>query len=117
MAEVILSALTDFGSTFDASDIIDIIDSALLLLPVEAMDGIIVERLEAHGWARAGDEAGGLTSTDQAAAAAYARLAWADILPEVDGSLAQLDGSRRQLTVLDINRLPCVCGCNKGVLR
>jgi hypothetical protein len=91
MAEIILESLADYGDSFHPDDLRDIVDSALAFLPVHALAPVIVERLGAYG-----DEEAVAVCPDvgfEEASATFARIAWAEVLPEVDSTLPLLDGT------------------------
>jgi hypothetical protein len=112
MAEVILTALDSFGEEFTAPDLLDVADTALSLLPVDSLVAAIMERLESHGWEKCGDE----YPLNMHSVALEARIAWAEILPEVDRRLAALptsydDVKPPNLTVKGGRICACDCGC------
>jgi hypothetical protein len=116
MAEVISTALDSFGKEFDQCDLADIADQVLDLLPIDSLAACIVERLESHGWDKACEPPDLGATIRLSDAAAIARLAWAEVLADVDGELANLDGSEREPPNLGMNGCPCRCGCNGGGL-
>ena len=110
MADVILTALDDFGETFDARDLLEIADDALALLPLESLVAAIMERLEAYGWEKCVNE----YPVNMHSVSLEARIAWAEILPEVDRRLANLPTDYDAPPNLAVDGCPCRCGCNGG---
>jgi hypothetical protein len=91
MADVILTALEDYGPDFEPDDLLAIAQEATDHLPIDALVDVIVCRLALYGAQQ--EVAAGFQ--DDAFAATWGRLGWAEILAEVDHCLPLLDGKSR----------------------
>jgi hypothetical protein len=118
MATTILDALIDFGDTFSHLDVLEIADTVLAQLPVEELGELIAQRLLLYGEEQ--EDMTGYLSRDPAAVNTWARLAWAETLPEVDRLLPRLgyveeeDPERSDPPTLTApDGRACDCGCNE----
>ena len=97
MAEVIVEALKDYGEEFSLDDLEEIADLTLALIPVQALALVIALRLMAYGHDQEHSVSPGSFSHDPVSVATWARIAWAQILPDVDALLPTVDGKRKAI--------------------